>query len=224
MNLRLLILMLLISLNLDSFSQADSLKLGDKYWEDQLYMSISYDIMRSQPQGAETSGFSYSLSVGYIKDIPFTKQGDFSAGIGLGYGYNSFNHDLQLTDESTIQLGSDISTNKLRLHNIEFPIQLRWRTSDAVTYSFWRVYAGVKLNYNLSNKFSYQLNSNNQTIEFSNVPIFNKFQSGFELSAGYGAFNFYMYYGLSPVYKNATINGETVSSKITKFGLIFYLL
>ncbi len=207
-----------------SFSQKDSLKLGDKYWEDQLYMSISYDIMRSQPTSTDITGFSYSLSFGYIKDIPFTKRGNLSAGIGAGYGYNSFNHDLQVIDNNTIQLASDISFNKLRLHNLEFPIQLRWRTSDAVTYSFWRVYAGVKLNYNLNNKFSYQLNSNNQTVEFSNVAIFNKFQTGLELSAGYGAFNFYMYYGLSPVYKDAVINGENVSSKITKFGLIFYLL
>jgi hypothetical protein len=208
--------------NIYVFSQNDSLRLGDKYWEDQLYMSISYDIMRNQPSNAETTGFSYSISFGYIKDIPFTKKGNFSAGIGVGYGYNSFNHDLQVLDNNTLQLASNIASNKLRTHNLEFPIQLRWRTSDAVTYSFWRIYAGLKINYNLNNKFSYVLND--QLVEFSNIDIFNKFQTGLELSAGYGAFNFYMYYGLSSVYKNATVNSEEVSSKITKFGLIFYLL
>jgi hypothetical protein len=207
---------------LSAHAQKDSLLLGKKYWEDQLYMSISYDVMRNQPEMAETSGFSYSLSFGYIKDIPFTKKGDFAAGIGVGYSYSSFNHDLQILDSNTLQLADNITSNKLKLHNLEFPIQLRWRTSDAVTYSFWRVYAGVKLSYNLNNKFTYELND--QLFEFSNVAIYNKFQTGLELSAGYGAFNFYFYYGLNPVYNNAIVNGEEVASKITKFGLIFYLL
>lgn len=205
-----------------TYAQQDSLRLGDKYWEDQLYMSVSYDIMRNQPAMAETSGFSYSLSFGYIKDIPFTRRGNLSAGVGVGYGYNSFNHDLQVLDTNTLQLADNIASNKLKLHNLEFPIQLRWRTSDAVTYSFWRVYAGMKFTYNLNNKFSYELN--NQLIEFSNIAVFNKFQTGLEVSAGYGAFNFYFYYGLNSVYKNAIVNGEEVASKITKFGLIFYLL
>lgn len=207
---------------LSAYAQKDSLLLGKKYWEDQLYMSISYDVMRNQPEMAETSGFSYSLSFGYIKDIPFTKKGDFAAGIGVGYSYSSFNHDLQVLDTNTLQLADNITSNKLKLHNLEFPIQLRWRTSDAVTYSFWRVYAGVKLSYNLNNKFTYELND--QLFEFSNVAIYNKFQTGLELSAGYGAFNFCFYYGLNPVYNNAIVNGEEVASKITKFGLIFYLL
>ncbi|MFY7670325.1 porin family protein [Tenacibaculum sp. MEBiC06402] len=205
-----------------SVAQRDSLRLGQKYWEDQLYMAISYNVMRNQPESAETTGFSYSLSFGYIKDVPFTKKGNFSAGLGVGYSYSSFNHDLQVVDDNTLQIADGIVANKLKTHNLEFPIQFRWRTSDAVTYSFWRVYAGLNLSYNLNNSFSYELNT--QAVEFSNIPIYNKFQSGLELSAGYGAFNFYFYYGLSPVYQNVEINGDEVTSKITKFGLIFYLL
>lgn len=205
-----------------AYSQVDSLRLGDRYWEDQLYLSISYDVMINQPNVTTETGFSYSFSGGYIKDIPFNRKGNIAAGIGVGYGYNSLSHNLQVINTNTVQLPNGISSNKLRLHNLEFPIQFRWRTSNAIKYSFWRVYTGVRLTYNLSNKFSYTANS--LPVEFSNIAIYNKFQAGLELSAGYGAFNFYLYYGLSPIYKNVTINGTVVNSKIAKFGLIFYLL
>lgn len=213
---------LLTIVSISIFSQADTLKLGDKYWEDQLYISVSYDVLRDQPSGISSSGFSYNLSAGYIKDIPFDRKGNFAAGIGVGYGFNSFNHGLQVLNTNSVQAATNISSNTIKLNNIEFPIQLRWRNSDALTYSFWRVYAGVKLSYNLNNKFSYV--ENGQTKTFSNIAIFNRFQTGLELSAGYGAINFYVYYGLSPIYKNVAINNQSVNTKIAKFGLIFYLL
>ena len=204
------------------YAQIDSLKIGDKYLEDQLYLGVSYDLMLNQPKGTPSTSFSYSLSVGYIRDFPLNKRGNFALGAGLGYGFNSFNHGIQVVDENTIQIGNDVSSNKLRLHNLEIPVQIRWRTSDAVTYSFWRVYAGVKMTYNFSNNFSYNLNNN--AFQFSNIPIYNRFQTGLDLSVGYGTFNFYMYYGLTPVYKDVMINNESVNSNIIKLGLIFYIL
>lgn len=212
----------LLSLPSICFGQIDSLKVGDKYWEDQLYLSVSYDIMDNQPSGVSATGFSYSFSAGYIKDIPFHRKGRFAAGIGLGYGYNTFNHDLQILDNNSVQIANNISSNNLTIHNLEIPIQLRWRTSDAVTYSFWRLYAGVRFSYNLSNRFSYV--ENDVSVEFKNVDFFNKFQSGLELSAGYGAFNLFVYYGLSPIYKDLFLDEVSVNTKIIKFGLIFYLL
>ncbi len=209
-------------LSISFYAQSDSLRIGDKYWEDQLYISLSYNIIQNQPDKTTESGFSYSFSLGYIKDIPLNKEGTLAIGIGAGYGYNSFNHGLQIVDSNTIQIANNISSNKIDLHNLEFPIQIRWRTSDAVKYSFWRIYGGLKFDYNLSNSFSYI--KNEQTVEFNNMNLFNNFQSGIELSTGYGAFNLYIYYGLSSMYKNAVINSKKIDSKIVKFGLIFYLL
>lgn len=212
---------LLFFTSIATFAQKDSLQLGTRYWEDQLYLSVTYNVLTSQPSEVGGSTFSYGLSAGYIKDIPFNKRGNWAAGIGLGYNYDSFNHALRVLEDGNLTFET-VSSNKIRLHNIEFPIQLRWRDSDAVTYSFWRVYAGIRLSYNFNNIFKYTFN--NQNYNFSNVPSYNNFQTGLELSAGYGAFNFYMYYGLSPMYKNVTVNGGNINTKIAKFGLIFYLL
>lgn len=213
--------LLLLFFQIVAFCQKDSLRLGTRYWEDQLYISVTYNVLNKQLEGLGGNAFSYGLSAGYIKDIPFNKKGKWATGVGIGYNYDSFSHGLRVFEDGNITTES-VSSNKIRLHNIEFPIQLRWRNSDAVTYSFWRIYAGVRLNYNFSNIFKYTFN--NQNYKFSDIPIYNNFQTGLELSVGYGTFNFYMYYGLAPMYKNVYINKKSVDTRIAKFGLIFYLL
>lgn len=216
------VLLILSLVTIKLYGQLDSLRLGDKYWEDQLYLNLSYDILNNQPESVADSGFSYSFSAGYIKDIPINKKGTVAFGVGIGYGFSSYNNTLQVINTRTVQLPNNISSNKIKLHNLEFPLQIRWRKSDAITYAFWRFYGGVKFSYNLSNKFSY--NKSGEATEFNNVDLFNNFQSGLEFSGGYGAFNLYFYYGLNSIYKNTLLNSEEVNTRVVKFGLIFYLL
>lgn len=204
------------------FAQSESLELGEKYLEDQLYILLSYNSLNNQPIEAGSTGFSYGFSTGYIKDIPLTKKGNWSLGLGLGYGYDNFKHELVYDNTGSFTIDNTLISNKFSLHNIELPIQFRWRTSDAVTYSFWRIYAGFKLSYNLHNSFNYIKNS--QDFGYTNISNYRKFQTGLEISLGYSAFNFYMFYGLTPIYKNTLINGAKVNSKMVKFGLIIYLL
>lgn len=200
-------------------AQKDSLQLDDSYWEDQLYIAISYNTLLGE---VSNSGFSYGLSTGFIKDIPLEKKGRWALGIGVGYNYDGYNHNLRVNELGNITANENISASKIRLHNFEFPIQIRWRTSDAKTYSFWRIYTGVRLNYNFKNTFKYVFNNQNYT--FKNIASYQKFQTGLELSAGYGVFNFYIYYGVTPMYKNTIIKGRKLDTKIAKFGLIFYIL
>ncbi|KAF9659638.1 porin family protein [Tenacibaculum sp. ZH5_bin.1] len=211
-------------LSLTTFCQKDSLQLGDKYWEDQLYIDITYNLLQDQPDGIGKTGFSYGLGVGYMKDIPFNINGRTAIAIGLGYNYDSFSHGLKVLEGNVkeYETDPDISSNKIKLHNLEMPIQFRWRSSDANTYSFWRFYAGFKVSYNISNSFRYD--SPTGRVSFSNVEKYNKWQAGLTLSAGYGTFNFHVYYGLSPMFKNVTLNGKSIDSKIVKLGLSFYLL
>lgn len=204
------------------FSQKDSLSISPKYWEDQLYISVTYNTFYNQPNTIDPSEVSYGVSFGYIKDIPLNKKNTFALGIGLGYNYDFFKHSLIVDAGNNFSTNEGVSNNNLNLHNLEFPLQLRWRTSDNTTYSFWRIYLGAKLNYNLLNTFSYTLDS--QDIEFKNLDNYNKFQTGIELSIGYGTFSFYTYYGITPIFDNVTFDNENVDSKIIKLGLIFYLL
>ncbi|WP_428742608.1 porin family protein [Tenacibaculum sp.] len=216
------LLVLLLSLN--AFSQKDSLQIGDKYWEDQLYIDITYNLLNDQPEGVRKTGFSYGVAAGYIKDFPLNRKGKTALGIGLGYSFDSFNHSLKVLegDVNQYEIDSEITSNKIKLHNIEMPIQFRWRSSDVNIYSFWRFYAGIKIIYNLNNNFQYNLPT--ESVNISNVSKYNTWQTGLTVSAGYGTFNFHVYYGLTPMFKNVKLNGSPINSKIVRLGLSFYLL
>jgi hypothetical protein len=208
------------------FSQKDSLALGDKYSDDQMYVSVLYSQFMKQPSTVTKSNFSYSLSGGFMKDISLNKMGTIAIAAGFGYGFDFFNHKLKVNEvngKTVFTLGNAISDNVFKAHNLEFPFEIRWRTSTAKKYNFWRIYSGIKFLYNLNNQFQYE-DINAKQIKYSNVSAYNKLQYGLTISAGYDAFNMNVFYGISPIYKNGAIDGESVNTQILKFGLIFYFL
>lgn len=220
-----LIFLFFITCSLTSVAQKDSLQLGDRYAEDQLYVMVSYNQLFNQPAMVKGSGFSYGLSTGFMKDLILNKQGSISMALGVGYNFDLLNHGLTISEENnniTFQVDNSGATNKLLLHNLEFPFELRWRGSDAQTYKFWRVYMGVKASYNLSNNFKFTNETN--SFSFSNVSNYNTWQYGLTLSVGYDVFTAHVYYGLNPILKDTSLGTADISSKIMRIGLIFYLL
>jgi hypothetical protein len=220
-----LLLLLFIFVVPLSYAQKDSLELGDKYSEDQIYFLVSYNELFNQPNQVKGSGFSYGLSAGYIDDITLNKQGTIALGLGIGYNYDAFNHGLKVTEiDNTVafEVDNTLSSNRLSIHSLEFPLEIRWRNSDAIKYSFWRVYAGVKASYNFGNTFKF--NEGTNTFSYKNVSRFNDWQYGLTLSVGYNALTAHMYYGLTPILKDSSIGTSTISTKILRVGLIFYFL
>jgi hypothetical protein len=209
-----------------TFAQKDSLRLGDRYADDQIYISVSYSQLYDQPTGITKSNFSYALSGGFIKDIILNKSGSIAIAGGIGLGYDFFNHELKVDEVGrTTVFTNDITTSKniFKSYNLEFPFEIRWRTSTAIKYNFWRIYTGVKFLYNLDNNFQY-IDVNSNLIKYRKVSSYNKLQYGLTISAGYDAFTMNVFYGLSPIFKNALLNEKAVDTKILKFGLIFYFL
>ena len=219
------LLLLFFSIQFTVIAQKDFLQLGSRYSEDQIYINIAYNQFYNQPETVGKSGFSYGFSTGFIKDFILNKKGSFAFALGVGYGFDSFNHQLKAVETSsqiTFDIDNSITSNSLSIHNLEFPVEFRWRNATANKYKFWRVYTGVKVSYNVANTFSYQ--EGTRSVSLKNSTPFNSWQYGITLSAGYDFFNMYFYYGLTPVLKNAFIGTEKINTKILKFGLIFYLL
>ncbi|MFT5761107.1 MAG: hypothetical protein ACI8WA_000212 [Polaribacter sp.] len=213
-------------LSFSLYAQKDSLRLGDKYLEDQLYFGISYNQLFDQPNAVIGSGFSYGLNTGYIRDISLIKSGKLALGVGIGYAFDSFNHGYKITSQNnTVIINADpsiVATSKLKLHSLEFPFEIRWRTSNANKYKFWRIYTGFKISYNFKNTLEYT--SNSVLNEYNNIERFNKIQYGLTVSAGYSTFNFSLYYGLTPLLKSSTLGTNPINTKVLKLGLIFYIL
>lgn len=206
------------------FDAVDSL-----YREDQFYLNISYTLLQNGPSGLRQNKFSPGFSAGFLRDMPINKKRTWSIAAGLGYSLTVYNQNLGILSENGANsyqiLGSTLSysKNKLSLHYIDVPIELRWRNSTPESHIFWRVYTGVKLSYMVYNQ--YKLDSSEGIIKQSNNKDLNAFHYGIYLTTGWNTWNIYAYYGLNSLFKsNAKIDGQTIDMNTAQFGLMFYIL
>ena len=218
------LLIIVIAFSCFSYSQLKKEKDG-YYLEDQLYLKINYNILTNLPKSIFQSGFSNSFSLGFIKDLPINKQRNFGFGIGIGYGHETYFHNIKIYEVNRQTFfdyfDENYDSNKLIINQLEIPIEIRWRTSTIDKYKFWRIYSGIKINYIYLSKSVFET-ENKQT--YKNPNAINKLQYGITLAAGYGTFNFFMYYGLTPLFNDAILNNEKINIKELKFGLQFYIL
>jgi len=206
-------------------------ELDSLYKEDQFYAGVTYNLIGNKPTDLNQNGFSLGFHLGIIKDMPINKDRNVALGIGLGYSANSFNQNILITEGKDGTMTFSIlnennvyfTRNKFSQHLVELPIEFRWRTSTPEEYKFWRIYTGLKLGYVFANttKFKGDLG----TLKYTNIRVFNDFQYGFTLSAGYNTWNLYLYYALNPIFSNeAKLNGESIDMNAIKLGLMFYIL
>lgn len=210
--------------------QIDSLKTSN-YLEDQIYVGLSYITLSENPVGVGQNGFSNSFGIGFIKDFPFSAQGNLAVGAGLGYGRNTYYQNIRINENlegNTFEIlpaATVYKNNKFSTHVIDLPIELRWRTSTIDKYKFWRIYTGIKFSYVFSSNAKFQGESETETIRIKGIQDINQWQSGATLSVGYGTWTFNVYYGLSTIFKNAYLeNLQPLGSKEFRMGLIFYIL
>ncbi|HBK71813.1 MAG TPA: hypothetical protein DDZ39_09200 [Flavobacteriaceae bacterium] len=198
-----------------------------KYLEDQIYIGFSYITMRNLPETVSKNGISNSFVIGFIKDLPLNKQGNFGFGIGLGYGRNTYFQDIKITRPNGKTLFETIEgsfkNNRFSTHALEIPFELRWRTSTIDKYKFYRIYAGGKVSYAFVTKSRFKTDDN--TIKVKGIDEINKLQYGLTLSVGFGTWNFNVYYGLNDIFSDAKFNNLTpIEMRDFRVGLMFYIL
>lgn len=212
-------------------AQENSIKNNDtindsRYFEDQFYVGLSYILMDKLPDTISSNGFSNSLQLGFIKDIPFNKRRNLALGLGLGYGRHTYYQNLKIlkiNETTQFDVADKFKSNKFSMHAIELPIELRWRTSTKNRYKFYRIYFGGKLSYAFITNSKFRGTDN--TIKVNGIKELNKLQYGLSLSMGYGTLNVNVYYGLSDLFSDAKLLGTTpIKMRDFRVGLIFYIL
>ncbi|HET8753615.1 MAG TPA: porin family protein [Salinimicrobium sp.] len=201
------------------------------YREDQFYIGFTYNILAGMPEELNSSGFSWGLHTGFIRDFPINQQRNIAVGAGIGWSIDTYGHNLFIgenSSENTIfrsldDAVIDYSSNRFTTQTLEIPLQFRWRSSTAQTYKFWRVYTGLKVGY------VYYFRSNfeqpNNRVRQTDVPEFNRFRTGATFTFGYNTFNFYFYYSLNPFFnEEAKINSKEIGMTTFQVGLMFYIL
>ncbi|MCC4211592.1 porin family protein [Leeuwenhoekiella parthenopeia] len=208
----------------------DSTRVDDRYREDQFYLGVTFNLLTNKPEAMEQNGFSGGLHLGYIRDMPINEGRNWAIGVGAGLSMNTYNQNLfvgEMPSEETIfriiDNQIDYDKNWFSTYLVEMPIQLRWRTSTASTYKFWRIYSGLQLGYVYAYKFNFE-QQGNQVIQ-TDVPEFERYRLGLTFSFGYDTFNFFFYYNINPFFSDAvSLEGSPVELNSLKLGLMFYIL
>jgi len=201
-----------------------------KYREDQFYASISYNMIQDKPKDYSQYAFSTGITAGFLRDMPINKARTYAVALGLGYSYSNIKHNMLVENLNgtntywTVPEGS-YEKNKLVLHYLEVPLELRWRNSNPIDHQFWRIYLGFKVSWLFADKAIYMPESGPK-IKINNDMNLNDFVYGAYISAGWNTWNVYAYYGFTPIYNNAPIaeSEEKLKLRSANVGLIFYIL
>lgn len=205
--------------------------LDTKYREDQFYIGITFNLLVNKPADMSQNGFSGGLHLGYIRDLPINKRRNLAIGVGGGFSMNTYNQNLFIGEaqggETIFKVADNSVTynkNWLSTYLLEAPLQLRWRTSTVANHKFWRIYTGLKFGYVYAYKANFEQTGNH--VVQTDIPELDRFRMGATFSFGYGTFNFYFYYSLTPFFKDARLytTQEDLSLNTFKLGLMFYLL
>ncbi len=229
-NLLYIFLYLLFPVSVLAQDMVSGTEIDSLYREDQFYIGLTYNILVDMPEGVKNQGFSGGLHFGFLRDMPINKRRNIAIAAGLGYAVNKYGYTMFIGDDGNdnntfIALDDDFTYDKNRFvtHQIEMPIEFRWRTSTPESYRFWRIYSGVKLGYVYYHKATFVQGDNK--IQQTAIPEFNKFRTSVFLNFGYNTFNFQVQYSLNPFFNdNASLDGQPIDFSTFKIGLIFYIL
>ncbi len=213
------ILFLVLLISTCAKAQTDSTFVDEKYLEDQIYLNLTYISLINTPPPISQSGFSFGLGGGFIKDLPLNARRNIGLGVGLGYGFNNYYFNVRFDLEEPIEDLEPVN-NKIMLHVVELPLELRFRTSTAMRYKFWRFYPGVKFSYVFGENLSLGRDGD---FDVSEVIEYTDFLYGLTFSAGYNKWNIHLYYGLNDLFTNTLQNDFDFSITDFRIGLIFYV-
>ena len=213
-----------------SLSTRENEELYKDYREDQFYISITYNVLNNKIDPIAQTGFSPGVHFGFIRDMPINERRNVAIGLGLGLSANSYNQNLSIVNSgSEIEFAVfnerlvSVDKNRFSTYLIELPLEFRWRTSTPTKYSFWRIYAGMKIGYMFYNSAVLESSLGNQRL--SNLDVFNRFQYGLTFSAGLNTWNLHLNYNLSSLFNDdALLNDTSLDLAALKIGLIFYIL
>ena len=207
-------------------------KIEDEFYrEDQFYFALSYNLLSDVPEEVATRGLIGGVHLGFIRDWPLTTKGNWALGTGIGLGYDRYGQNIiaQSSQEGaptwTIeQSPSAIDVNSLQLTTVEFPLEIRWRTSDAESYKFWRLYTGLKWSQHLIFKTVYRGPDDSETL--TDLPQLRNGIWYATLSFGYGTFNAQVQWGLNPLLDDVedSATQKTIGLRPIKLGIMFYIL
>lgn len=181
--------------------------------KDRIVVELALENLINKPDTIKISGLSRGFNTYFMYDIPLGKS-RLSLAPGIGIGTSNFYHksnkivsDSSKTyfvpiDKSTF----DVKKNKIGLTYVDIPIELRYRSKPNSKNTSWKLAAGFKIGFLIHNKWKYKgldLDGSGKEVKFKqyNVANLEKLRYGVTLRGGYGAFNLFVNYYISSLFK-----------------------
>ena len=217
---------LLATLFTSSFIQSQNIPKDEEfkfYREDQIYFGTSLMLIKSNQEDLKARGLPRHFQFGIIRDMPLIKSGKLSTGLGLGISFERFTTNLirSATGLYLLDLNNNIyDPLSISVQSFEIPISIRWRNSSDRDFAFWRVYGGIKVNWN------YRIKAKQNSSFLTIGEELKKFGTNAYLSFGYNTWNFYLSSPIVSIFDSLNTNQYNSLIKIVplKVGLIFFIL
>lgn len=203
---------------------------GENYLDDQLFASLTYNVLTGMPSGMKTYSFSNTLSLGYVRDIPLNARRNIGLGIGAGYSFHHYYTNLAMTKDAAgvphiaLLESEEYKSNRFSMQTLDIPFQIRFRGSTAERYKFWRVYAGVTASWVVKDYAT--LNDGKVKVRYYNLPYLQTWLFTANLQVGYGKFTLKADYTLNPLFRSSlagTVPGLEDTRSLS-VGLLVYIL
>jgi len=199
---------------------------SSRYREDQFYVDFNFALQSNEISRFKQNGFSRSIHFGFLRDYPLSEVGDKAIALGLGYGFvrlvNNINVEkVQNTYQYDIPIAQRALRNVFSYHQLQFPLEFRWRTSTPTEYAFWRVYLAYRLSYQFGAQFNPFFG---RSMSLKNQ--LTTWQHSLGASLGFNTWNLRFDYSLTPLLHKDIRSIENNQLRLfpLQIGLIFYLL
>jgi len=188
---------------------------------DHFLLQLGYDGWAPLPDSIRTKGFSHSVNVYFMLDMPFKSDQRFSVGIGLGVSGSSIKFDnqqpniialsntLPFTDYSSNTSANHFKKYKLVSTYLEAPIELRFVGDPENSDHSWKASVGVKagLLLNVHTRGKTLVNGagttiNNYTEKESSKNFFNGTRLAGTARVGYGHVSLFGQYAITAFIKD----------------------
>lgn len=123
---------------------------------------------------------------------------------------------------TTYTIDDTFDKNKLVLHHLDLPIEIRWRNSTFASHKFWRIYTGFKVSYLFADKSVFK--SDTEDITFKGNSDLSKIKYATYLSVGNNTGNIYVQYSLTPIFEDVKLNNKKLELSSFNIGFVFYIL
>jgi len=197
--------------------------------EDYFISEVFSDIWQQTPQGLKTATLNRGYNANILMDYPLGKS-NFAFAIGLGLSFhNMYSNSILNREMDTIgnytqnsvftEIPESFSykNNKLTLMYLDIPLEFRFRTKN-LTDNF-KFALGFKAGYNIKNYTKYHGDKLDGTlahdggaasIKFKeyNIPNIENLRYGITARIGYGRYNLFAYYALTPLMTKGKSNAD----------------